>query len=72
MAESNTASTAQPVMASTAEDTAFWAFPATSGMGLPYWTGRLVQGVDEHGAELDGYIEKYAKGWKFSRIPLVA
>ena len=33
---------------------------------------RLVRGVDEHGAELDGYIEKYAKGWKFSRIPLVA
>ena len=33
---------------------------------------RLVQGVDEHAAELDGYIEKYAKGWKFSRIPLVA
>ena len=33
---------------------------------------RLVQGVGEHGAELDGYIEKYARGWKFSRIPLVA
>ncbi len=33
---------------------------------------RLVRGVDEHGAELDGYIEKYARGWKFSRIPLVA
>ena len=33
---------------------------------------RLVRGVDEHGAELDGYIAKYAKGWKFSRIPLVA
>ena len=33
---------------------------------------RLVKGVDGHGAELDGYIEKYAKGWKFSRIPLVA
>ena len=33
---------------------------------------RLVRGVDEHGAELDGYIQKYAKGWKFSRIPLVA
>lgn len=33
---------------------------------------RLVSGVGEHGAELDGYIAKYAKGWKFSRIPLVA
>ena len=33
---------------------------------------RLVKGVDGHGAELDGYIEKYAKGWKFARIPLVA
>lgn len=33
---------------------------------------RLVRGVGEHGAELDGYIAKYAKGWKFSRIPLVA
>ena len=32
---------------------------------------RLVKGVDEHAAELDGYIAKYAKGWK-SRIPLVA
>ena len=25
-----------------------------------------------HGAELDGYIDKYAKGWKFSRIDRVA
>lgn len=33
---------------------------------------RLVKGVAEHGAELDGYIAKYAKGWNFSRIPLVA
>lgn len=33
---------------------------------------RLVKGVEEHAAELDGYIEKYAKGWKFARIPLVA
>ena len=32
----------------------------------------LVKGVDEHAAELDGYIAKYAKGWSFSRIPLVA
>lgn len=33
---------------------------------------RLVKGVDSHGAELDGYISKYARGWKFERIPLVA
>ena len=33
---------------------------------------RLVKGVDDHSAELDGYISKYAKGWSFARIPLVA
>ena len=33
---------------------------------------RLVKGVAEHAAELDGYIAKYAKGWNFARIPLVA
>ena len=33
---------------------------------------RLVKGIAEHGYELDLYIEKYAKGWKFDRIPLVA
>lgn len=33
---------------------------------------RLVKGIAEHGYELDQYIEKYAKGWKFERIPLVA
>ncbi len=33
---------------------------------------RLVKGIAEHGYELDLYIEKYAKGWKFERIPLVA
>lgn len=33
---------------------------------------RLVAGVAEHAAELDGYIAKYAKGWNFARIPLVA
>ena len=32
----------------------------------------LVKGVEEHAAELDGYIAKYAKGWSFARIPLVA
>ena len=33
---------------------------------------RLVAGVAEHGAELDGYIEKYTVGWKFSRISRTA
>lgn len=33
---------------------------------------RLVSGVAEHAAELDGYIEKYAQGWRFDRISLVA
>ena len=33
---------------------------------------RLVKGVNEHAAEVDGYISKYAKGWSFARIPLVA
>ena len=26
----------------------------------------------EHAAELDSYIERYAKGWRFDRISLVA
>ena len=38
---------------------------------LDYIT-RLVRGVGSHGAELDGYIAKYAKGWKFERIDRVA
>jgi len=33
---------------------------------------KLVKGISDHGYELDQYIEKYAKGWKFDRIPLVA
>ena len=33
---------------------------------------RLVRGVADHAPELDGYIAKYAKGWNFARIPLVA
>ena len=32
----------------------------------------LVRGAFQHGAELDGYIDKYAVGWKFSRIGRVA
>ena len=33
---------------------------------------RLVSGVAEHAAELDAYIEQYARGWRFERISLVA
>ena len=33
---------------------------------------KLVQGIAVHGYELDRYIEKYAKGWRIERIPLVA
>ena len=33
---------------------------------------RLVGGIGEHEYELDGYIEKYAIGWKFHRIPRIA
>jgi len=38
---------------------------------LDYIT-RLVTGIYEHSAELDGYIEKYAVGWKFGRISRTA
>lgn len=33
---------------------------------------KLVLGVWEHSAELDGYIEKYARGWSFGRISRTA
>ncbi len=33
---------------------------------------RLVSGIALHSYELDQYIEKYSKGWRFERIPLVA
>ena len=33
---------------------------------------KLVKGISLHSYELDQYIEKYAKGWRFERIPLVA
>lgn len=31
----------------------------------------LVRGVFDHGRELDGYISKYAIGWKLSRLPRI-
>lgn len=36
------------------------------------YIGRIIRGISEHGAELDGYIEKYAVGWKFGRISRTA
>ena len=42
------------------------------GEGELQYISTLVRGVGGHGAELDGYIEKYARGWRFSRIDRVA
>jgi N utilization substance protein B len=36
------------------------------------YISRIIRGVSEHGAELDGYIDKYAVGWKFGRISRTA
>lgn len=52
-----------------AEDPVYEATPDTM---QTVYIRRLVKGVDEHAAELDGYIAKYAKNWNFARIPLVA
>jgi len=38
---------------------------------LAYMT-RIVTGVYEHAAELDGYIDKYSTGWRFGRISRTA
>lgn len=42
------------------------------GQGLREYIVTLVRGVADHGAELDGYIERHAKRWRFSRIDRVA
>ena len=51
------------------EESLYAEFP---GQGELDYITRLVLGVGSHGAELDGYIAKYAKGWRFSRIDRVA
>jgi len=53
----------------TPEDKLYKEFPDEKQME---YIRRLVTGVGEHSAELDGYIEKYAKGWKFGRISRTA
>ena len=51
------------------EDAAYSEFPNAKQAD---YIRRLVKGVADHAPELDGYISKYAKGWSFARIPLVA
>lgn len=60
----------EEVFAQRAQDEPLYAeFPGEDQRG---YIVRLVLGVGGRGAELDGYIAKYAKGWKFSRIDRVA
>jgi len=51
------------------EDEAFAERPDEKQMT---YIDRLVRGVAAHSAELDGYIGKYAKGWRFERISRTA
>jgi N utilization substance protein B len=51
------------------EDEVFASYP--DELQLDY-ISRIVRGITEHSAELDGYIEKYAVGWKFGRISRTA
>lgn len=51
------------------EDELYADYPDEANM---VYLRKLVIGVGDHGAELDGYIEKYAIGWQFDRIPRVA
>ncbi len=51
------------------EDEIFAEYPDEAQMR---YIKRLVAGVGEHSYELDGYIEKYARGWKFARISRTA
>jgi len=52
-----------------AEDKLYKEYP--DDIQLEYIT-RLVSGVVGHSAELDGYIDNYAVGWKFGRISRTA
>jgi N utilization substance protein B len=51
------------------EDALFEGHPG--GKQLEY-ISRLVEGVHGHAVELDGYIDKYAVGWRFGRISRTA
>lgn len=60
----------EEAFASIAEEDPLYADPPDDRQ-IPY-IRQVVCGTASHGAELDGYISKYARGWEFSRIPLVA
>ncbi len=49
----------------TEEDPFYNAVPGDRDM---LYITRVVTGVWEHSAELDGYIDRYSKGWGFARI----
>ena len=51
------------------EDELYLEYPSA---GQITYLRQMAVGVSEHLAELDFYIEKYAKGWKISRISRVA
>jgi len=53
----------------TAEDDLYKEYP--DERQLAYMT-RIITGVFEHAAELDGYIDKYSTSWRFGRISRTA
>jgi len=51
------------------EDDTFTQYPSERQME---YISRMVRGIGEHNAELDGYVEKYSQGWQFHRISRLA
>ena len=47
-------------------------YSASPNAGQLDYIAGIVKGVYEHAAELDGYIDKYAVGWKFGRVSRIA
>ena len=58
------------VFASLAEEDPL--YEQSPGSAQADYIRKLISGVSAHAAELDSYIEKYAQGWRFERISLVA
>lgn len=51
------------------EDKLYKTFPQDNHLE---YIEKLVIGIGDHSAELDRYVEKYSKGWKFARISRTA